>query len=601
MAKKTKNKSSSSYSDSTYESTLESTCDELTCDDTETTCDESTYDGLFTVTTEDYYKELLKEEFKNTNDKEYQKLNKELNTICSQLNNNKVTMTKILKSNLGQVDKEYLIEMYGILREMDENSMAYIDLNKSLQTMIYTDNKKPLTKRINDEIKNLQNKLAAETPTLDKIMKANLSEQDKLQALELYQRFTQLTVNDLHSYDWFFIRKKIMTLLNKNVDHTPHLQLIEDTVKKCQPVTKNLKTQLLMLDTSIEIKSKLYRMYEDSISTTDCHEKNELQGKLKWLVSLPYQKLSTQLQSDHIEQYCYAVYNELNRDMYGMKEVKEKLMFYVYNRIKNPHSSAILCLKGPPGVGKTKLIQCLAKALNRYFDKISFGGAHDATILIGGNPIWRGSAPSMIIQILARAKCADPIILLDELDKTATTNKGLEVQHALLPILDPTQNHQCNDDFLNEFPHDYSHVWFIGTVNRDDQLDPALKDRLEIVNVPAYNKNQQVDIMIGYTLPNTCVKFGLNKDDIKIDDKACRVLLNFLSHDIKESGLRCVEKAIYDMVSKINFLTIPNYQNYNLSYQLSDFTSYPYTMTTKTVKKLIQTTHDDVSHRMIYV
>jgi len=523
------------------------------------------------------YEFLLKEEFHHRPSREYKQLTKQLSSLCLQLENKKVTLTKILQSHLPESEMLKAVELFGVLRQMDENTIEFIKLNAMLSNMI--DQSYLSTIDNNDKILAYQEQLLADTPTLDQIVNANITEQDKMLAIQTYQTFYQVSLTDLYSVEWFQLRKKLINLMSKTLSKE------EQELRQHPLVNTTIKQQILTLPASLTVKRKLFQMYETMLTyDDDSHIKDKCRIKLKWLLSLPYQTISTIEQDVHA--FCFHVYQQLNLHLYGMEKVKEKLLFCLHNQLRQQHPTNVLALKGLPGVGKTKLIQVFAKAVGRYYEKISFGGAIDATVLSGSDPVWSGSGPSVLLQILARAKIADPIVALDEIDKTSESPKGREVHHALLHILDPTQSTQFNDLYLNEYSHDLSHVWFIATMNDDQHLDPALRDRCDIVDVPAYTKDQQIDIMRKFTLPDMCEKCGLKRDDLTIDKSACDLLLSKLSSAIAKTGLRPVEKAIYDIVSKLHFLSLSNQHDFNLSFKVSDFTQFPYNMTKKTIRQL---------------
>jgi ATP-dependent Lon protease len=324
------------------------------------------------------------------------------------------------------------------------------------------------------------------------------------------------------------------------------------------------------------VKKLLYDLYQEIDTSNDDHLKNTLTSKLNWYVKLPYES-TVQLNS------CLSIYNTLNKHIYGMQQVKEKLLLYINKNNKNN----ILTLKGAPGVGKTKLVQILAQAVGLPFGKISLGGAIDSSVLLGSNGIWIGSEPSIILQILAQTKCSKTIILLDEIDKLTASIHGTEVQHALLQILDKTQNKEFNDNFLNLFPHDLSNVWVIATMNYDDNMSKPLKDRLEIIEVPSYSKDDMVKIIINHTLPEACIECGLQMTDLNISEGACRLILDRLN---KQEGMRNIEKEVGTIVSKIHFINKnKDMDNYNMSFKLNNFTGYPYMISERTVKELMTT------------
>ena len=567
-------------------STLSDSMSVLSLTESSSEVEEGEIDNEYTnvpETTEDYTL-LLQEEIKDI--KVLKPLTAELITLCQHMEEKKVTLSKILTSKLTSFEKERAIELYGILMNTDANTFDYIELHQMLQNMIEGPLHQACTLDTKQKLETLENKLRLENPTLDKIVNANISESDKMMATQLYYMFFDETQ---YSYEWFSLRKKINVILEKPVNMVEYAELEkqERLVKQFEHQEVQIKNKILMLDADLSVKKKLYTMYESM--NEDDHDK--LKQKLNWLIQLPYRKV---IKTDITNDYFSTVYNKMNSQLYGMDEVKEKLLLHLNNKLNGNGRTHILGLNGVSGIGKSRVVQVLADAVGQPFAKLSFGGAIDSTLLIGHDQGWSGSSPGMIMQILSRTKAANTIILLDEIDKLSSSVKGKEVQAALLHVLDPTQSTSFNDAYLNEFPHDISNVWFIATMNSDEGLDPALKDRLEIINVPSYNKEEMVKIMIKHTLPEACIKCGFKVDDLTISESACYLLLNRV--DIKTSGMRSVEKEIYNIVSKISFAHRVK-GDIHLSFKIDDL-KIPYTIEKKLIKNLCSLKSSTQYHSM---
>ena len=542
---------------------------------------------------EEYQKDLtliLKDEIGDN--KLLQPLKEELVQLCQHMEEKKVTLSKILTAPLTSFEKERAIELYGILVNTDANTFDYIELHQMLQNMIEGPLHQACTIDTKDKLSKLEDKLRLENPTLDKIVNAHIGETDKMMATQLYYQFY---AEVQYSYEWFSLRKKINTILDKPVNMNEYLELEkqERLIKQFEYQETQMKNKILGLDADMVVKKKLYTMYEKMHD--DDHDK--IKNKLNWLIQLPYNFL-VKPSFNNINDYFVSIYEKLNSQIYAMNEVKEKILLHLNNKLHQTNSRGnILALKGLPGVGKTKLVQVLADAVQQPYAKISFGGAVDSTLIIGHDQGWSGSSPGMIMQILARTKCSNTIILLDEIDKLSSSVKGKEVQAALLHVLDPTQSMSFNDAYLNEFPHDISNVWFIATMNSDKGLDPALKDRLEIIDLPAYHKEDMVNIMIKHTLPEACIKCGLDRNDLTISESACYLLLNLVN--IKSSGMRQVEKEIYNVVSKISFVhRIKN--DIQMSFKIPDFNGMPYIIEKKLIKSMIKAVSSKNSYQSMY-
>lgn len=594
--------------DSYSEESLSNSLSSLSIDDKEANhSNESDTESEYLDSITHDYQALLKNE---CNEDEFTQLNPLLDNLCQQMENKKITITKILKSNLLPEEKEKALELYGVLLESDQNTLEYIELHKLLQDMVAGSLSHLSSPDAIKSLKAYQQEILDETPSLDKIMAAKISRQDKMLCIQLFQTFYQLGLEagGIYSADWFSLRKRIIDLLKNTIENQEEYDCLEkeETKLKSYHTTyhsshESLKKNILLLDIDMKKKKKLYDMYEIMNHTEDERDRNKMLVKLKWLINLPYDKVS-QVSFDvkdklKVQQYCDAVYNHISTSIYGMNEVKEKLLIHINNRLFNKKTMSILALKGKPGVGKTKIIKALSEATGIPYSKLSLGGISDTTLIYGHNQVWENSSPGMIMQHMARTKCSDMIILLDEIDKLSNTEKGLEVQHALLHMLDQTQNNEFHDAYLDEFSHDISRIWFIATLNDDHALSGPLKDRLDIIDVPSYTKEESANIIIKHILPQANVKCGLNITDITISESAAYMLITKLLADIKKSGMRLVEKTINDLVLKLSYL---NNSNTNVSFKLKDFNGFPYHVDKKTIKHLYpdQLKSSEIHHMM---
>jgi ATP-dependent Lon protease len=268
-------------------------------------------------------------------------------------------------------------------------------------------------------------------------------------------------------------------------------------------------------------------------------EATVVRNYLDWLLSVPWKK-QTKLKKDIKE-----AEKILNKDHFGLEKVKDRILEYLAvqqraNKVKGP----ILCLVGPPGVGKTSLGQSIAKATNRNFVRMSLGGVRDESEIRGHRRTYIGAMPGKIVQGMKKAKSSNPLFLLDEIDKLASDWRG-DPSSALLEVLDPEQNGTFNDHYL-ELDYDLSDVMFICTANSLNMPQPLL-DRMEIIRVSGYTEDEKLEIVKRHLLKKQMKNAGLKESEFKISDEAIRDLIRYYT---REAGVRSLEREIANLCRK---------------------------------------------------
>ena len=269
-------------------------------------------------------------------------------------------------------------------------------------------------------------------------------------------------------------------------------------------------------------------------------ESGVIRSYLEWLLNIPWYQKSEDNTDLKLAQKI------LDEDHYGLKKVKERILEYLaVKQMTNSLKSPIICLVGPPGVGKTSLAKSVARALDRKFVKISLGGVRDEAEIRGHRRTYLGSMPGRIIQGMKKAQTLNPVFLIDEIDKMASDYKG-DPSSAMLEVLDPEQNYQFSDHYIEE-PYDLSDVLFIATANYKDNIPAALLDRLEIIDLSSYTEIEKLNIAKEHLIKKQEEANGLKPEQFVLDDD---MVLYLIRHYTREAGVRQLERTIGTLCRK---------------------------------------------------
>ncbi|MEJ0076635.1 MAG: endopeptidase La [Alphaproteobacteria bacterium] len=345
------------------------------------------------------------------------------------------------------------------------------------------------------------------------------------------------------------VEKRIRTRVKRQMEKTQREYYLNEQMKAIQKELgdEEGRDELAELEDKIK-KTKLSKEAREKAT----HELKKLRqmspmsaeatvvrNYLDWLLSIPWNKKS-KVKKDlpHAQQI-------LDHDHYGLEKVKERIVEYLAVQSRaNKLTGPILCLVGPPGVGKTSLGKSIAKATGREFVRVSLGGVRDEAEIRGHRRTYIGSMPGKIIQSMRKAKTSNPLFLLDEVDKMGADFRG-DPSSALLEVLDPEQNHTFNDHYL-EVDYDLSNVMFITTANTLN-IPPPLMDRMEIIRIAGYTENEKVEIARKHLIPNAITKHGLEPKEWSIDEDGLKLLIRRYT---REAGVRNLERELSTLARK---------------------------------------------------
>ena len=439
---------------------------------------------------------------------------------------------------------------------MDEDSLPDREGDVLVKTLMEEFEKYvKLSKKVPSEVSNALtgiNELERLVDTMAAHLELRIPEkQELLEALDVRNRVDLLLGKLDGEIDLIEVEKRIRGRVKKQMERSQREYYLNEQMKAIQKEMGQLGEGASDFD-ELEQKLEEAGLPEEARKKTEAElnklkmmspmsaEATVVRGYIDWMLAVPWKKRS------RVRHDLEKARKILDEDHYGLEEVKKRILEYlaVQSRVKKV-KGPVLCLVGPPGVGKTSLGQSIARATNRKYTRMALGGVRDEAEIRGHRKTYIGALPGKLLQKLSKVGVKNPLFLFDEIDKMGMDHRG-DPASALLEVLDPEQNHTFNDHYL-EVDYDLSDVMFVCTSNSMD-IPPALLDRMEIIRIPGYTEDEKVNIALRYLLPKQIKANGLSKKELELPEDTLRSLIRYYT---REAGVRGLEREIAKICRKV--------------------------------------------------
>ncbi|GER66160.1 Lon protease 1 [Weizmannia acidilactici] len=369
--------------------------------------------------------------------------------------------------------------------------------------------------------------------------------QEILETIDVKQRMRKLIELIKNEQEILSLERAISKQVKKSMERTQKEYYLREQMKAIQKElgdkegktaeVHELREKILNANMPEHVANMAFKELDryEKISATSS-ESGVIRNYLDWLISLPWSNATV----DDLD--IAKAEKILNEDHYGLEKVKERVLEYLaVQQITQSMKGPILCLAGPPGVGKTSLARSIAKSLGRKFVRVSLGGVKDESEIRGHRRTYVGAMPGRMIQGMKKAGTINPVFLLDEIDKMSSDFRG-DPSSALLEVLDPEQNHSFSDHYIEE-PYDLSKVMFIATANDLSTIPGPLRDRMEIISISGYTEMEKIEIAKNHLLPKQIKENGLNRNQLRVNADALQLIVRRYT---REAGVRSLERKL---------------------------------------------------------
>lgn len=434
---------------------------------------------------------------------------------------------------LDELEEETDLEMQALIRSVTQRFENYVKLGKKIPMEVLV------------SINNIKEPSRLADTVAAQIMVSVEEKQELLESLSVKERLERILRLLSRESDILNLEKKIQQRVRKQVERTQkefylreqikaiqkELGEHEDRYSEVQEFKKRLKDAKLPKEAKAKVVHELHRFERMPPMAA---ESVVVRNYIDWMISIPWTKTTRdRIDIDKAEEI-------LDKDHYALTKVKQRILeFLAVRKLTKSMKGPILCLVGPPGVGKTSLARSVAEAMNRKFTRLSLGGVRDEAEIRGHRRTYVGALPGKIIQAMKTVGTKNPVILLDEVDKMTSDFRG-DPSSALLEVLDPEQNNSFSDHYL-EVPFDLSQVLFITTANVLHAIPGPLRDRMEVIQIPGYTQEEKVEIAKRHLWDKQLKIHGLESDQVKISDNTIERLI---SEYTREAGVRSLERQL---------------------------------------------------------